>query len=335
MSTDPANGSPALDCPACASPLPAVPALRGGDRLHGVEGEASVHVCHACGSGRTLPRVPTERLGELYPTAYNAYALPANPLARAAATALFRWRYWRGLHRPPLSALACREPGRLLDVGSGRGDLGVTLAPRAWAVTGLEPSEDACTQARSRGVRTVRGTLTSAADDLEGDYDALVFQHSLEHVAEPLDDLLAARRLLRPGGLVLVSVPNFGSWQARRFGADWFHLDLPRHRSHFTARGLEALLRRAGLEPATASTSTSADGLPMSLQYRRFGGRRFDAGVALYASTAVMLASSPLTALLDRASGGGDVLHAVAHRPVAADRLAAAAAAPATAGPLR
>jgi dihydrofolate synthase/folylpolyglutamate synthase len=51
-----------------------------------------------------------------------------------------------------------------------------------------------------------------------------------------------ARALVRPGGLVLVSVPNFGSWQRRRFGSRWYHLDLPRHRTHFSPAGLKATL---------------------------------------------------------------------------------------------
>ena len=84
---------------------------------------------------------------------------------------------------------------------------------------------------------------------------------------------------------------------------------------HFTARGIETLLRRAGLDPARTATSTSADGLPMSLQYRRYGGRRYKQGAALYVVTALSLASSPLTALVDRAAGQGDVLHAVGRRP--------------------
>ena len=308
--------SDAFTCPACGAPLPSAPAIRGRDRLHGIPGEFDVHVCPACGSGRTLPAVPTERLGELYPAGYNAYALPANRVLRTAATGLFHWRYWRGLRRPPLGELARIPPGRLLDVGSGRGDLGVTLAPRGWEVTGLEPSPEACMEASSRGVRTIQGTLSTADGDIGEGYDVVVFQHSLEHVAEPLDDLRAAGTALRPGGYVLVSLPNFGSWHARRFGADWFHLDLPRHRSHFTAQGLDALIRRAGLSPQGTSTSTSADGLPMSLQYRRFGERRYRDGVALYAATGVALASAPLTALADRVARDGDLLHAVAVRAV-------------------
>jgi SAM-dependent methyltransferase len=300
-------------CPACGAQLPPVAAIVGQDRLHGVPGRFNVRVCDACGSGRTEPYVSTARLGELYPDEYNAYRLPASPLARGLATALFRWRYRRALRRPPLGELHRRPPGRLLDVGSGRGDLGVMLAGGGWRVVGLEPSPDACAAARERGVATVPGTLTTAAVD--GSFDAVVFQHSLEHTAEPLDDLHQAFRLLEPGGLVLISLPNFGCWQARRFGSAWFHLDLPRHRSHFTAAGLRALLARAGLEVSATSATTSADGLPMSLQYRRYGRRRFRAGLGLYATTAAALAAAPLTAVVDRLAGGGDVLHAVARRP--------------------
>jgi SAM-dependent methyltransferase len=305
-----------LRCPACDSPLPSRSSLSGSDRMHGVPGRFEVVVCERCGSGRTLPLVPSPKLGSLYPGPYSPHGLPEARPARAVATALFRWRYWRALRRPPFRVLAERRAGRLLDVGSGRGDLGVVLARRGWSVTGLEPSPEACAEARSRGVTSVCGTLETAADQLDCPYDAAVFQHSLEHVAEPADDLLRARRLLAPAGLLIVSLPNFGSLQARRFGANWFHLDLPRHRSHFTRRGLELLLRRLDFVDPVVSTSSSADGLPMSLLYR-FADRGPSSGPARYLAIAGVLALSPLGALLDRASGAGDVLHALARRPVA------------------
>jgi SAM-dependent methyltransferase len=291
--------------------LPQTPSLRGVDRLHGTPGSFEVFVCRDCGSGRTLPYVPPESLGALYPADYNAYALPANVLLRLLATGLFELRYRNALRSEPLRRLASARPGRLLDVGSGRGDLGLVLQRRGWRVVGLEPSERACSEARQRGVPTEMGTLTEAPM-LEPPFDAIVFNHSLEHVVEPLADLGRARELTSDDGLLLVLVPNFGSWQRRRFGTYWFHLDLPRHRSHFTGAGLTRLFERAGLTTVAVGSATSADGLPMSLQYKAFGRRRLDHGAGRYGALAATLALLPATMLANRAAGSGDILYGIA-----------------------
>ena len=271
-------------CPACGGPLDAKPRIRGYDRLHRTPGVFEVRICPACGSGRTFPAVRADDLGRFYPEAYDAYSLPPTRVARVLATSLYRWYYRRALRQPPLGSLGRLPPGRLLDVGAGRGDLGVVLARDGWRVTGLEPSAQACEEGRRRGVRMVQGTLGNVdALELGAEYDVVVFQHALEHVVEPREDLLRARSLLRRGGVLLVTVPNFGSWQSRRFRGAWFHLDLPRHRSHFTPAGLERALRAAGFEHPEVTSSTTADGLQLSLQYRFFGRRRFRSGVSLYA----------------------------------------------------
>ena len=300
-----------LRCPACDGALPELPALHGCDRLHGLPGAFAVLVCAACGSGLTTPVLGAGELGGLYPPGYGAYGLPAQPLLRAAATALFRLRYRRALRQLPLSVLRERKPGRLLDVGSGRGDLGVVAAELGWDVTGLEPSAEAARAARERGVATVVGTLDGAA--LDPPYDVVVFQHSLEHVADPLGAVQRVGELLCPRGSVLVTVPNFGSWQAERFQAAWFHLDLPRHRSHFTPAGLELLLERAGFDGVRTATSTSADGLPMSVEYRVLGQSRH--GPARYAEIGAVVALTPVTALVGSVARDGDILHAVASTP--------------------
>jgi SAM-dependent methyltransferase len=310
--TVPAEEVPNPYCPACGALLQEEPSIRGVDRLHHFRGEFAVAVCRACGSGRTLPPVPNEELYALYPAEYNPYALPATPLVRALATALFQTRYRRALRSGgPFAVLRTIASGRLLDVGSGRGDLGVALRDYGWDVTGLDPSPAACEQARARGVKAVEGTLLDGAS-LGGEYDAVVFNHSLEHVAEPFDDLVAARPLLRAGGVLVVSLPNFASWQRRRFQSAWFHLDLPRHRSHFTPRGLESLLERTGYDRIQTMTTTSADGLPMSVQYRLLGRRRFEKGLPLYGYMGATLLTVPVTATLDRLSGRRDLLHAIA-----------------------
>ena len=71
------------------------------------------------------------------------------------------------------------------------------------------------------------------------------------------------RRLLKPGGVVLIEVPNFGGWEGRLGGPAWFHLDLPRHLFHFEEPSLARLLQQHGFEARRWET--------FSLEYGAFG----------------------------------------------------------------
>ena len=148
----------------------------------------------------------------------------------------------------------------------------------------------------------------------DGAYDAVVFRQSLEHVLEPVADIGRAHRTLRPGGVLIVSVPNFGSWQRRRFGSAWFHLDLPRHRSHFDAGSLRGVLARSGFVEVETSTSTTPVGLPASIQYAIAGRCLFPDGLSLRAAVAACALLMPLTWLANRLAGEGDVLHTVGRK---------------------
>lgn len=299
-------------CPCCAAPLDG-PSFDGRDLNHGIGDTVRVASCRGCGSGVTLPAVPEADLGTLYPSAYAAYDLPSTGLVALASRAVRAWQGRHALRSAPVEALADAPPGRAVDVGCGRGDLGETLLRRGWQVTGVEPSAEACAVAERRGLDVRAGTLATAA--LEPDaYDAASFRHSLEHVADPPAALAATWAALRPGGLLLISVPNFGGWQARRFRSRWYHLDVPRHRTHFTPPGLTRLLERAGFEEVRTSTSSSTMGLPFSIQYALVGRALFPSGLGLRLALLACLATYPVAWALDRI-GGGDMLHALARRP--------------------
>ena len=72
-----------------------------------------------------------------------------------------------------------------------------------------------------------------------------------------------AHKNLRPDGMFQVTVPNLASSQARMFAEDWLHLDVPRHRYHFTPDTLARLLNDAGFEIAHTTT--------FALEYDLFG----------------------------------------------------------------
>ena len=304
-------GSP-VTCPVCGARTDR-PSLQAPDRLHGSPGRFAVAICPTCETGVTLPPLSSEELAAAYPAGYGPYEARPHPLVRMISAVIQRWQGWRARHTPTLGAVAALAPGRGVDVGCGRGDLAAMLVARGWRMTGIDPSASACALARARGVDAREGVL--AAVDLEpAAHDAAIFNQSLEHTDDPVGDLRRIHAALRPGGVIVISVPNFGGWQARRFGGRWFHLDLPRHRVHFTAHGLQRALHEGGFRDVRLATSTSLVGLPASIQYRIWGRCLFAEGMRLRVASAACVVALPL-ARAANAIGGGDVLHATARRP--------------------
>ncbi len=292
-------------CRACDGPLSTAPALIARDRMSGVPGDWPIHVCAACRSGTTLPIVPESELGGFYPSDYTPYALPTGVLAYVMHA------LQRGRNRTfPLRRFAAGgRPGTLLDVGCGRGDLAASWIEAGWRVLGIEPSEQAAEVARRRGVEVQLGTLSTASLPA-AELDAVVFRHSLEHVVEPRTDLRVVRRALRPGGQIAVIVPNWGSWQRRAFGDRWFPLELPRHRTHFTAAGLHAALASAGFKAIDVRPATPFITTTWSLQLRLFDRVLSRSGLPLLAGYACSAPVAAVANVIDRLLGGGDFLHA-------------------------
>jgi SAM-dependent methyltransferase len=267
--------------------------------------------CERCGFAYTDPRLGPTELENHYPPSYPCYRPPDRgraELLRRATAWVDRLRLEHPLRRGSYRSLASLPAGRLLDVGCGRGALGEVFRRRGWEVAGVEPSPDAASQAAARGIEVHRGDLSDAPWP-PGSFDAVIFNHSLEHIPEPVQALERARRLLRLGGLLGVSVPNFACWQRRVFRSRWFQLDLPRHLHHFDRNALTLAVSRAGLRPLEVHTGSMLAGLTGSLQYALFGRlvlRGLPGVVAAYAT-------APLLALLDRVADG-DCLAVVARR---------------------
>jgi SAM-dependent methyltransferase len=140
-------------------------------------------------------------------------------------------RHTRALLAKRLDRLA--PPGPILDVGCGEGALLEALVSRGRVAVGLEQGDQA---ARSR--LDVRDVELVDFNDGAGQWAAVVFWHSLEHLRDPRAAMLRASSLLAPSGLLIVAVPNRASWQARALGDRWLALDLPRHLVHLPARTL-------------------------------------------------------------------------------------------------
>jgi SAM-dependent methyltransferase len=187
-------------------------------------------LCDACGAATTFP-VPddaelAQAYGDWYRPASGRFGGGGDRLLRRSRATLAR----RLDGRAP--------PGPVLDVGCGDGALLDALHARGRAALGLERTT---TRADVRAVE-----LTEFSEQM-GEWAAVVFWHSLEHLRAPAAALDRAAELLAPGGLLVVAIPNRASWQARCFGERWFALDLPRHLVHLPADALTDGLLARGL----------------------------------------------------------------------------------------
>jgi SAM-dependent methyltransferase len=221
------DGEPA-SCAWCGAPL-------GPDSIR-LAGRVR---CRRCGAATTSPWPTTAELeaayGEWYrPAGGSRFSFAGDAILRST----------RGLLAGRIDAIA--PPGPVLDVGAGDGTLLDALHRHGREAIGLERRSDRA------DVRD--GTIA----DLDGEWAAVVFWHSLEHLPEPGEAIREAARLLKPGGVIAVAVPNGESLQAAAFGDRWLHLDLPRHLVHLSATSLGSGLERNGF--AIERTSFSRGG---------------------------------------------------------------------------
>jgi 2-polyprenyl-3-methyl-5-hydroxy-6-metoxy-1,4-benzoquinol methylase len=195
--------------------------------------------CTGCGHVATRPEPQADELAALYGEYYHG---PEHRRFRApleVATTMFRRRRARRIARR-------RAPGTVLDVGCGRGVLLDAFRRHGWSVVGTELSDETAQYARDVLGMPVHVGEFHRLNIPPASVDVVIMWQTFEHMREPNAVLRRAHEVLRPGGWLIVSVPNRESWQARVAGARWLHLDVPRHLHHYAAATLRRMLERAG-----------------------------------------------------------------------------------------
>lgn len=139
-----------------------------------------------------------------------------------------------------------RPPGKLLDVGCSTGFFLRVAQQAGWEAVGLEPSRWAASVAQKNGLPVVEGTLDSHSFQA-GQFDVVTLWDVIEHVRDPQAMLLAAFRLLRPGGFLALTTMDAGSPVARLLGSRWPHL-MRMHLCYFARRHMVDLITKAGFE---------------------------------------------------------------------------------------
>ena len=154
-------------------------------------------------------------------------------------------------NRAEMLRLLPSDTFRLLDVGGGEGNFAATfMAARGGQATLLEANSCSAEKARVRGLDVLVGDFQSV--EVEELYDCVSLLDVLEHLVDPLQALVKAHQIIKPGGTLLLSVPNAGCWAVvsdlieGRFDYQPVGILCNTHLRFFTRHSLEILLLDAG-----------------------------------------------------------------------------------------
>ena len=191
---------------------------------------AKIFVCRVCGLGRTDPAPTTnseyyeknEKYDSLFMKNKNLYMKFAHDLLSLIGTRMIY------------------AEKRLLDVGCGGGFLVEAAIENGFNATGIEYNQDIVSWAKKRGVPVEQGDLKSKLKDSDK-YDVVVLSAILEHMSDPASLLTDCKKILNPGGIILVSQASFDGLLPRLFSWGWYALQPREHYWHFTPKSLNKL----------------------------------------------------------------------------------------------
>ncbi|WP_421790451.1 class I SAM-dependent methyltransferase [Hyphobacterium sp.] len=225
--------------------------------------------CGQCGFAYLTAAASYEDLSELYSW---EKAIVAEAKRRKQKQPIVQWldqkTRWR-LHmfpRPETKTFLEKlvPGGNIVDIGCGNGKVGLAL-PDRYTPYGVEISKSLAAEAdaefRKRGGFCVHAPSAEGLGQFEPNlFDGAMLNSYLEHEAKPLPVLEALARVMKPSGVAIIKVPNFGSWNAAVMKSGWCGIRLPDHVNYFTPQSLANMAAKAGFAsdfPGSANLPTN------------------------------------------------------------------------------
>lgn len=147
-----------------------------------------------------------------------------------------------------------RKTGKLLDVGCGIGYFLEEAKKRGWQVHGTEYTDKAIEICESKGIQMKKGVL-NINNYTAGEFDVITSFEVIEHINNPLDEIQKFNTLLRSGGVVYITTPNFNSLQRLQLGEKSTVITYPEHLSYYTPSTLSFLFSKLGFKPLDVQTT--------------------------------------------------------------------------------
>lgn len=248
--------------------------VEGPDLQTNFPGQFQFVRCTNCGLYRQNPRMEWETLKYFYPDNYHSFDFVVKK-----QNWLTRFDRQYGVRKRLRALERYCAGGKLLEVGCGTGSfLEEVIRSGRWEAEGIEPVEHAAEYARSRLHIQIHNQLFSQAQLPRQTFDVVVMWNVLEHLGHPIHDLKSCWDILKPGGMLIFSVPNLDSLDVKLFGRFWVGWELPRHLFLFPKNTLENILSELGFQYLKArclSTAYGTFGTSLSFWTNSWSKKRF------------------------------------------------------------
>lgn len=147
--------------------------------------------------------------------------------------------------------------GRVLEIGCGNGERLYKLKKYGFLAEGVEIDEKAANIAEKKyDLKIYRGDIRELNIPSDS-FDFIIMNHVLEHISEPISFLKECKRIIKRGGKIILTTPNFDSYSHKYFKQYWRGLEPPRHLYLYTLGSLDILCKKAGLNKSKIWTSTA------------------------------------------------------------------------------
>lgn len=215
--------------------------------------------CTQCKLTRTSPLLDDKELSKWYaPSYYGSSEKKFNSLIESW-TVFTNNKLAEKILRDYRSKSHNKEAIQVIDIGCGRANLLKAFKRLGCKCFGVERSDFPADQEMA-DIHIYKQDLLDIHFD-QNSFDLVVIWHVLEHLTDPAAAIEKISQILKPDGLLVIAVPNFGGLQSSLFGKHWFHLDLPRHTYHFSNHSLANLLEANGFTVDSVSTQSLDQGI--------------------------------------------------------------------------
>ena len=206
--------------------------------------EFAIAQCEKCGFRFTNPRPSESEIGRYYQSEeYISHSNTSKGIVNSLYQKVRRYTLRQKLKL--VNSLSAK--GAILDIGCGTGEFLHTCKSDGWKTTGIEPDPKArkfATENYGLDVREESELPKLPAHS----YELITMWHVLEHVHRLNERVEDLKRLIKPGGAIIIAVPNCSSRDAQAYGSEWAAYDVPRHLYHFTPKDIELLFANHGMK---------------------------------------------------------------------------------------